>query len=322
MVEAKDRGNPGAIESAIKLALKLAPVDSEQEIQARMMKDYFEELVSLGFKDTSLAEGSTEKLIQGDHIMVIHPSFKYDSRLRKVDVDGRVNVLNQTEDRLFRFFLEHPNKRYYPKKLQKIILGEGYHNHYISQLIRFLRLKVEKDVANPAVIISYEQSGYSLEDNGEMVITRNADGSIIPRPEPQDSELPFFHEGFKYFPQRGKVEVGGQEVELSERQHLFLGLLTSKPDEIIPHTEFVKVLPGIEIDYDFKKNKGLVKKVIQSLRCILEPDESNGQYKYIVSERGFGYGLVCDPNKLGSNTKLKIQGEDIYTASQNILQLV
>ncbi|OGH19968.1 MAG: hypothetical protein A3D74_03660 [Candidatus Levybacteria bacterium RIFCSPHIGHO2_02_FULL_37_13] len=118
-------------------------------------------------------ENTSDKLL-GQNLKVIHPDFTYDGYDRKVVVDGQATRLTRREDDLLRVFLTYPNRMFRSSELNDMVFRDNY-SDYISKLIKALRSKVERDSANPTVIINFPRAGYFLKDNGEMRIIRMED---------------------------------------------------------------------------------------------------------------------------------------------------
>ena len=83
---------------------------------------------------------------------------------RKVSIDDEVVELTKTEYELLLELARNKNKVLTHEQLLTAVWGPEYLNDvdYLRAYIRYLRRKIEKDAANPEIIITHQGVGYEL----------------------------------------------------------------------------------------------------------------------------------------------------------------
>ena len=80
--------------------------------------------------------------------------------------------------------------------------------------------------------------------------------------------------------------VGGDEIELSQREAMILRCLAERPGEVVERSEILDRVWG----YDALPTSRTIDNFIVRLRRVLEPDPKNPRYIHTV--RGAGYRLT------------------------------
>lgn len=109
------------------------------------------------------------------------------------------------------------------------------------------------------------------------------------------AETIFRHHTFTFYPERGGFVVmkDGREVRLTRTESNLLGIMARKPGRVAEFPELGTAL-NIQIEADAQR---LVKWHIKSIRRKLEPGVNVGEYKILLSVRGFGYMLCASDSE-------------------------
>ena len=119
----------------------------------------------------------------------------------------------------------------------------------------------------------------------------------------QQLEKVISHSGFTYALQLNTVVVNGKGTQLGIPEGKVLNLLLQNMGTIVTYKQFEVVWEGKQVNLPT-----VLRRHISTLRDALEPDKKEGEFQYLLNERGKGYKLV-DPNKamLSSNQDLDKQ---------------
>lgn len=110
-------------------------------------------------KEPGFAQGQAlTRLALGD--MVI------DTELHRVTVDGKVAELTVKEFDLLLLLLRHPGRTFARAELLELVWGYSYagYGHTVNSHINRLRMKIERDAANPDYVLTVWGVGYKLND--------------------------------------------------------------------------------------------------------------------------------------------------------------
>ena len=109
-------------------------------------------------KEPGFAGGAAGRFRQGGLLL--------DLGLRRVSVDERVVELTAKEFDLLALLLRHPGRPYSRTQLLDQIWGYSYsgYEHTVNSHINRLRIKIERDAANPEYVLTVWGVGYKLND--------------------------------------------------------------------------------------------------------------------------------------------------------------
>ncbi|MBC8083905.1 MAG: response regulator transcription factor [Hymenobacter sp.] len=89
-----------------------------------------------------------------------------DTKLHRVTVGGKVVDLTAKEFDLLALLLRHPGRTYSRTQLLDLVWGYSYsgYEHTVNSHINRLRMKIERDAANPEYVLTVWGVGYKLND--------------------------------------------------------------------------------------------------------------------------------------------------------------
>ena len=89
-----------------------------------------------------------------------------DTERHRVTVDGRVAELTVKEFDLLVLLLRHPGRTFARAELLELVWGYSYvgYEHTVNSHINRLRMKIERDAANPNYVLTVWGVGYKLND--------------------------------------------------------------------------------------------------------------------------------------------------------------
>ena len=89
-----------------------------------------------------------------------------DTERHRVTVAGRVVELTAREFELLTTFVRHPGRTFTRSELLELVWGYSYagYEHTVNSHINRLRLKIEKDAAKPAYVLTVWGVGYKMSD--------------------------------------------------------------------------------------------------------------------------------------------------------------
>ena len=110
-------------------------------------------------KEPGFAGGAAlTRLALGDMVL--------DTERHRVTVDGRVAELTVKEFDLLVLLLRHPGRTFARAELLELVWGYSYtgYEHTVNSHINRLRMKIERDAANPNYVLTVWGVGYKLND--------------------------------------------------------------------------------------------------------------------------------------------------------------
>lgn len=119
--------------------------------------------VRAALRRTSHAENKKSNKLQSTDCITLGELY-IDQDKRRVDISGRSIDLTAREFTLLNFFARHPGRVFSREQLLDQVWGYGHegYEHTVNSHINRLRAKIEKDPANPEMIVTVWGVGYKF----------------------------------------------------------------------------------------------------------------------------------------------------------------
>ncbi|MBI4078718.1 MAG: winged helix-turn-helix domain-containing protein [Candidatus Levybacteria bacterium] len=217
------------------------------------------------------------------------PGYVHDPNRSTVEIEGKTNNLNPTENRLLCLLEKTPNRLVSDSSILKNVFGlDGTADRFDLGLIKVhmshLRAKIRPSHINGSfgeVITRIKESGYRLNDPSRL------------KDKSSSAELPewvYVHPAWTHYPERDSVEVKGENIFLTPRENALLYILEESPNRLVTKKVIGERL--IELGLDISTD---IKTYIYHLRRKLEPGNVKGKPQFLLGVKG-GFVLV-DPTK-------------------------